>query len=102
VEPDYLSEKLFDCFFAGCVPIYLGAPNVLETVPAAAFIDRRKFSSNEELHRYISTMSEDGYNRHLDAAREFLRSPAMRPYTAEGFVDNFLANFASGGDSPRR
>jgi hypothetical protein len=94
-EPDYLSEKLFDCFFAGCVPIYLGAPNVLETIPAETFIDRRKFSSDGELHRYLSNMDEGEYNRYLHAARDFLKSPAMRPYTAEGFVDNFIANFAS-------
>jgi len=94
-EPDYLSEKLFDCFFAGCVPIYLGAPNVLETVPTEAFIDKRKFSNYGELHRYISTMGESDYNGYLEAARTFLRSPAMRPYTAEGFADNFITNFAS-------
>jgi hypothetical protein len=94
-EPDYLSEKLFDCFFAGCVPIYLGAPNVLETVPAEAFIDKRKFPNYGELHRYISTMSEGEYNRFLAAGRDFLHSPAMRPYTAEGFADSFIENFAS-------
>lgn len=94
-EPDYLSEKLFDCFFAGCVPIYLGAPNVLETIPAETFIDKRKFGSYAELHRYLAAMPEAVYNRHLEAARDFLHSPAMRPYTAEGFADNFIANFAA-------
>jgi hypothetical protein len=27
--PGYITEKIFDCFFAGCVPVYWGAPNVL-------------------------------------------------------------------------
>jgi hypothetical protein len=94
-EPDYISEKLFDCFFGGCVPIYLGAPNVLETVPAETFVDRRNFGGDADLHRYLSTMTEGAYNRHLAAAQDFLRSPAMRPYTAEGFAENFIANFAS-------
>jgi len=95
VEPDYLSEKLFDCFFAGCVPIYLGAPNVQEVVPAAAFIDKRKFASYDELHRFLSAMPEKEYDRYLEAGREFIHSAAMRPYTAEGFADNFIAKFAA-------
>jgi hypothetical protein len=30
--PGYITEKIFDCFIAGCVPIYLGAPNILDHV----------------------------------------------------------------------
>jgi alpha(1,3/1,4) fucosyltransferase len=93
VETDYISEKLFDCFYAGCVPIYRGAPNVTDYIPAGAFIDKRKFSY-EELHRYISQMPEPEYNRYLQAAEEYLRSPAMRPFTPEGYVEIFTRNFA--------
>jgi hypothetical protein len=92
-EPDYLSEKLFDCFFAGCVPIYEGAPNVLDRIPANTFIDKRKFTY-DELYRYISTMTERAYNDYLDAIASFLRSPAMRPFTAEAYTENFIKNFA--------
>jgi hypothetical protein len=27
-EPDYFTEKLFDCFICGTIPIYWGAPNI--------------------------------------------------------------------------
>ncbi len=92
VEDDYISEKLFDCFYAGCVPVYLGAPNVTDYVPAAAFIDKRNFSY-EELYRFLSKMTESEYNGYLRAAEEFLRSPAMRPFTPEGYVEIFTRNF---------
>jgi hypothetical protein len=92
VEDDYISEKLFDCFYAGCVPVYLGAPNITDYVPAAAFIDKRKFSY-DELYRYLSKMTESEYNGYLRAADDFLRSPAMRPFTPEGFVEIFTRNF---------
>ena len=37
--PGYITEKIFDCFFAGCVPIYWGgAPNVTDHIPANTFI----------------------------------------------------------------
>lgn len=28
-----MSEKAYDAFVAGCVPVYFGAPNVLDYVP---------------------------------------------------------------------
>jgi hypothetical protein len=35
---DYVSEKLWDSFVAGCVPLYLGAPNVNEHIPTPSAI----------------------------------------------------------------
>jgi hypothetical protein len=32
-QPGYITEKLLDCYVAGTVPIYWGAPDVLEYVP---------------------------------------------------------------------
>jgi hypothetical protein len=93
VESDYISEKLFDCFYAGCVPIYYGAPNITDYVPANTFIDKRKYSY-EELYRYISKMPEREYNGYLEAAEAYLRSPALRPFTPEGYVEIFTRNFA--------
>jgi hypothetical protein len=93
VEKDWISEKLFDRFSAGCVPIYYGAPNVTDYIPANTFIDKRNFTY-EELYRYISKMPEGEYNGYLQAAEAFLRSPAMRPFTPEAFVEVFTKNFA--------
>jgi hypothetical protein len=97
-EPDYLSEKLFDCFFAGCVPIYMGAPNVLDSIPANTFVDKRQFPTYDKLHHYISTMSEREYEGYLGAIDSFLKSPQMRPFIAETFVEDFIRNFAQ--DAP--
>lgn len=33
IYEDYVTEKLFDALVAGSVPIYIGAPNVLDFVP---------------------------------------------------------------------
>ncbi len=93
VHKDNISEKLFDCFYAGCVPIYLGAPNVTEYIPANTFIDKRNFTY-EELYRYIANMPEREYNGYIEAAEAYLRSPALRPFTPEGYVEIFTRNFA--------
>jgi alpha(1,3/1,4) fucosyltransferase len=93
VENDWISEKLFDCMYAGCVPVYLGAPNITDYVPANTFIDKRNFTY-EELYRYISAMSERDYNGYIEAIKEYLRSPAHRLFTSEAHVELFVKNFA--------
>ena len=41
--PGYITEKIFDCFFAGVIPVYWGAPDISESVPEKCFVDRRDF-----------------------------------------------------------
>lgn len=50
--------RIFDCFFAGCIPIYWGADNVNAHIPEGCFIDKREFDSYEE---YIKNMSDKDY-----------------------------------------
>jgi hypothetical protein len=38
-QPGYITEKLLDCLVAGTVPVYWGAPDVGEEVPAEALIE---------------------------------------------------------------
>uniref|UniRef100_A0A6M2E8Z9 Fucosyltransferase n=1 Tax=Populus davidiana TaxID=266767 RepID=A0A6M2E8Z9_9ROSI len=49
----YVTEKLFYALDSGAVPIYFGAPNVLDFVPPHSIIDGTKFSSKEELASYL-------------------------------------------------
>ena len=47
---DYVTEKVYDAFAAGCLPIYLGAPNIQEFIPSMdAIIDYRALGSPEAL-----------------------------------------------------
>jgi hypothetical protein len=38
-------------------------------------------------------MTERDYNGYLAAAEAYLRSPAIRPFTPEGYVEIFIKNF---------
>ncbi|HSJ00854.1 MAG: glycosyltransferase family 10 [Verrucomicrobium sp.] len=33
IQAHYVTEKWYDCFVAGCVPVYLGAPNIADFAP---------------------------------------------------------------------
>lgn len=70
----YVTEKIFDSMRCGCVPIYLGAPDIEKYVPKACFVDRREFGSDREVEQFILGMSKEKYTSYLDAIKEFLNS----------------------------
>ena len=88
--PDYITEKIFDCFFSGTVPVYLGAPNVTDFIPSDIFIDRRNFRTIKDLYSYMRGMSEEEYNQYLKLTKKFLKSEKMQIFSADYFVDQIL------------
>lgn len=70
----WVTEKIYDCLGSGCIPIYWGAPDVTDRIPAELFIDYRSFDSPviPNLYKYLITtpdsvfskMSRDGYDFH--------------------------------------
>ncbi len=87
----YITEKIFDCFFSGCVPIYWGAEDVTNYIPIKAFIDRRKFKNNDELYRYIISMEEKEYNEYIDAAGEYINSVEFRnTFSVDAYVRKII------------
>ncbi len=85
----WITEKIFDCFFVGTIPIYWGAPDIGEHVPPECFIDMRRFASYQELRSYLKSLSKKDIQEYKDNAREYLKSPQFRPFTKEAFVELF-------------
>ena len=88
--PGYITEKIFDCFYAGVVPVYLGAENVTETIPENCFINRRKFKDDEEVYQYMKAMSKETYEEYLQNIRTYLASKQGEVYTPEHFIQSFV------------
>jgi hypothetical protein len=88
--PGYFTEKMFDCWFAGCVPVYLGAPDIAKLAPTSTFIDRRQFASYQELYKYLKGMSQNEYENYLAAIYDWLKSPAIQAYGPEAFTAMIL------------
>ena len=87
--PGYITEKIFACFKAGCVPIYFGAPNILDYIPKNCLIDFRSFNSLESIYQYIKSMPEEEYNYYLQNIREFIASEKGQIFSPKEF-ENFL------------
>lgn len=84
--PGYISEKIFDCFFAGTVPLYLGAPDVQDFIPPDTFIDLREFRDYAEVERFLDSLDAASVSQYVAAAAEFLHSPAFDRFSQERFA----------------
>jgi len=89
--PGYLTEKIFDCLFAGCVPIYWGEKNVSDVIPSDCFIDFRKFRNYDALYHFIGNMTPEKFSSYQSAAIEFLRGPGFTPFSSKSFADRIVA-----------
>lgn len=69
----YVTEKIFDCFYAGTIPLYLGATDIQELIPADAYVDCRKFPSWPELWRYVESLTEDAIQIMRKNGRDWVR-----------------------------
>ena len=85
----YVTEKIFDCFTAGCVPIYWGASNIGAYIPRSCFIDRRDFNSLEELYDFLKNMSAHEYENYLRNIQAYIVSKKAEVYD-KPYFDNLL------------
>ncbi len=83
----WITEKIFDCFYAGTIPVYWGAPEITEYIPANCFIDMRDFSDYEELRGFLKKMSAEEIQAYKENAREYLASEKFKPFKKETFAE---------------
>jgi len=92
----YITEKLFDCFFSKCVPIYFGAPNIKSYIPEDCFIDKNDFDNYNDLYFFIKNMNYSKYLSYLNAVDIFLKSKAVLQFTTSNYVNNIISNLELG------
>lgn len=83
----WITEKIFDCFASGNIPIYWGAPNIQEHVPPECFIDMRKFSGYSELSQYLKSLTPAQICAYRENGRAYMNSPKFYPFTKEAFTE---------------
>ena len=81
-----ISEKIFDCFYARSIPIFWGASNPENYFPKDTYIDKRDFQTYDELDTYLSNMSEDEYNKRIEAIEKYLVSEEFKKFSSESFA----------------
>lgn len=76
----YITEKMFDCLYAGTVPVYWGATDIDSLIPNGAYIDMRQFHSYIEMFDYILAISDAEWHKMREVGRNFLRTRAAAEY----------------------
>lgn len=66
-EPDYFSEKIIDCFLTGTIPIYYGTHTITKFFNKDGILI---FTGTDDIKKIFSYLSEDLYNKTLDAVKE--------------------------------
>lgn len=93
--PGYITEKIFDCFQAGCIPVYLGASNVSSYIPKNCFVDRNDFESNEALYAFMNGMTRTKYEEYIKNIKTFLNSDQAQQFSSDRFVKTVMDIFQS-------
>ena len=99
LEPGWITEKIFDCLFQGCVPVYLGPDEITEYVPENCFVDFRRFRSFKELYEFMREYDERQYEEFLESVNKYVRSEMIRPFTTQFFVETILSHLELGNES---
>lgn len=85
----YITEKIFDCFYAGTVPIYYGAPDINKYVNPKAFINFNDFSSIQDLEKYIENLSDFDCEEYKKWGKHFIEKESSRFYN---FLEDSILN----------
>jgi hypothetical protein len=78
--PGYVTEKIMDCFIAGCIPIYWGSNSIEKDFNPNRILNRLDYKSDEELIAEIKYLNENE-----SAYRDFIGQPI--------FVNNQLSEY---------
>lgn len=84
----YITEKIYDCIAARCVPIYLGAPDIEKHIPEECYIDARKFNSFAQIYEYIMNLTEEQWNTYIDAMDKFIKGNGFGSYNGEAMLND--------------
>jgi hypothetical protein len=95
--PGYVTEKIVDCFIAGVVPLYLGAPNITDYFPSDSFIDLRKYTDWSQVQELMDQMSQATWEELVQKGTDalFFTQKGWRfsyPYFADALLDACLTS----------
>ncbi|MBP9682568.1 MAG: hypothetical protein KBD76_14265 [Bacteriovorax sp.] len=86
----YITEKIFDCFFAGTIPIYWGPSNINQIIPENCYIERTKFNTHEDLYHFLKKLTDEDILAYQKNIELFLKSEGVTPFSEHFFAKNIV------------
>lgn len=88
--PGYITEKIFNALFSGCIPIYQGHPKCTRWLPSDIFIPMDCFSCGKKLVHFLQTMTRKKKDSLRDAGKAYLESQSAKPFDQKTYAQTFL------------
>jgi hypothetical protein len=82
----YITEKIFNAFFAGCVPCYQGDPGAVRWIPPDTFVSMEGIETGAELVRRLRAISREEIRGYRERALRFLESSQSRIFDSSAWV----------------
>lgn len=79
---NYVSEKIYDAFIAGCIPLYYGRAGEVP-IPENMYIDLTGFQSSEEVKKHLQQVHPEAMRRTLYSQRETV----LKMVSTEAFAE---------------
>ena len=102
-SPGYVTEKIFDCFTSGCIPIYIGATHGIAPIPEGCYINGDRFNSPAEMLNFLHSMDANSHACYQAEILRFLAGPDSMRFTNAHFcqllVNVVMADFMAEGGS---
>jgi glycosyltransferase involved in cell wall biosynthesis len=84
----YVSEKIYDAFIAGCIPLYYGNNNDRVGIPADMFVDLRRYPTSQALQAYLDQLSLDAIEGMRNTILE-KREAVLAQVSIQAFAQSF-------------
>ncbi|OIQ75126.1 glycosyltransferase family 10 (fucosyltransferase) [mine drainage metagenome] len=84
--PSYITEKITDCFRAGTIPVYGGAPNINHWFPQDCYININQFETYNHLYDYMKSMPAEVHSAYLKRIKHLIESDNFYPFTTGCFI----------------
>jgi len=91
----YITEKIFNALFAGCIPIYQGDREATRWLPPETFVSMERFSSGAQLVRFLRAMTREEKEAYWNAGTRFLEGKATEFFDVHKYVDVFRQHLES-------
>lgn len=84
----YVSEKIYDAWIAGCIPLYYGNNNADVGIPTEMYIDLRSFSSSKAVQDYLDSLDLETIARKRQWILDH-RESCLEKVSTRAFADTF-------------
>lgn len=88
----YITEKIFDCFVTGIVPVYSGGNE--NYIPKNCYINYFDFKTQEELYNYLKNMKKEEWEEYRKNIQKWLKSDKAKYFKEDYFINELEKIFS--------